>query len=79
MDGALSLTLLLEISLIINQLFYVYKVMFFDTLPLTGYEQLTLYARIKGLDEKIIHDTVSAFIEMLDLTPYAYRPVAGYL
>ena len=45
---------------------------------LTGREQLTLYARIKGLDEKVIPDTVTAFLQMLDLTQYANRPVKGY-
>jgi hypothetical protein len=45
---------------------------------LTAREQLTMYARIKGLNEDIIPDTVSAFLNMLDLTQYAERPVAGY-
>eukprot|EP00026_Physarum_polycephalum_P000423 Phypoly_transcript_00424.p1 GENE.Phypoly_transcript_00424~~Phypoly_transcript_00424.p1 ORF type:complete len:1603 (+),score=299.16 Phypoly_transcript_00424:284-4810(+) len=45
---------------------------------LTGREQLTMYARIKGLNEKIIPDTVTAFLQMLDLTQYANRPVKGY-
>jgi ATP-binding cassette subfamily A (ABC1) protein 3 len=37
-----------------------------------------MYARIKGLDEKVIPETVSAFLQMLDLTQYANRPVKGY-
>lgn len=45
---------------------------------LTGREQLTMYARIKGLDEKIIPETVSAFLQMLDLGKYADRNVGGY-
>jgi len=52
----------------------------FDALigHLTGREQLTMYARIKGLNEKVIPDTVAAFLHMLDLVPYKNRPVAGY-
>jgi len=52
----------------------------FDALigMLTGREQLIMYARIKGLEEKVIPETVSAFLQMLDLTKYANRPVAGY-
>lgn len=52
----------------------------FDALigSLTGYEQLTMYARIKGLEESIIHETVTAFLQMLDLDSYAHRVVAKY-
>jgi len=52
----------------------------FDALigNITGREQLTLYARIKGLDEKVIPETVSAFVQMLDLGKYANRVVSGY-
>lgn len=52
----------------------------FDALigNITGREQLTMYARIKGLDERVIPETVQAFIQMLDLDRYANRVVSGY-
>eukprot|EP01133_Synstelium_polycarpum_P012781 gene12781-14996_t len=52
----------------------------FDALVplLTGREQLTLYARIKGVPEHQISETVEAFISMMDLTGIANSNVGGY-
>lgn len=52
----------------------------FDALidTLTGREQLTLYARIKGMEESIIAETVNAFLEVLDMEYLADRLAGGY-
>jgi len=52
----------------------------FDALigNLTGREQLTLYCRIKGLQEEVIPNSVNAFLKRLDLEAIADRVVGGY-
>ncbi len=52
----------------------------FDALveTLTGREQLELYARIKGIEESLIPQTVSAFLHALDLDALANRLAGGY-
>lgn len=52
----------------------------FDALidTLTGREQLTLYARIKGIDESLVTETVNAFLEILDMEYLADRLAGGY-
>ncbi|KYR01293.1 ABC transporter A family protein [Tieghemostelium lacteum] len=45
---------------------------------LSAREQLTLYCRIKGIDEKDIHQTVEGFIHMMDLGRIGNSQVSGY-
>ncbi|EGG19447.1 hypothetical protein DFA_00024 [Cavenderia fasciculata] len=45
---------------------------------LTAREQLTLYARIKGIPEHQIQETVEAFISMMDVSGIANSNVGGY-
>ncbi len=45
---------------------------------MTGYELLTMFARLRGVPESHVAGTVQEMVELMDLTQHASRPCGSY-